>query len=80
MTGATTSGYFRYDIHAMVAARWCASARIDSRDPVVDSVLIAGHAGTAAAMRGSAWEQGAGEARDRRSRPVTGGRYTVHVP
>jgi hypothetical protein len=33
----------------MLATYRRASARVDSRDPVVDSVLIAGHAGTAAA-------------------------------
>jgi hypothetical protein len=43
-------------IHAMFAARRCASAKVDSRDPMVDSVLIAGHVGTAAAARGSARE------------------------
>jgi hypothetical protein len=75
MSSATTYGCPGHNIHAMFAARRCASARIDSRDPVVDSVLIAGHAGTAAAMRGSAWEEGAGEARGRRSAarlPVAG--------
>jgi hypothetical protein len=75
MSSATTYGCLGYNIHAMFAARRCASARIDSRDPMVDSVLIAGHAGTAAAMRGSAWEEGAGEARGRRSAarlPVAG--------
>ena len=46
----------RYDIHAKFAAYRCASARVDSRDSEVDSVLIAGHAGTAAAVRGSARE------------------------
>src|SRR6266436_9894575 len=49
-----------YDIHAMFAARRCASARVDSRDPIVDSVLIAGHAGTAAWGCGSAWDQPCG--------------------
>ena len=63
MTGSATYGRLRYDIHATLAAHRCASARVDSRDPVVDSVLIAGHAGTAAAVRGSAWEEGAGDAR-----------------
>ena len=66
MTGAATYGRLRYDIDATLAAHRCASARVDSRDPVVDSVLIAGHAGTAAAVRRSAWGEGAGDARRRR--------------
>jgi hypothetical protein len=44
----------RYDIHARFGARRRASARVGSRDPVVDSVLIAGRAGTAAWVRGCA--------------------------
>jgi hypothetical protein len=35
-----------YDLHARFVARRRASATVDSRDPVVDSVLIAGGAGT----------------------------------
>jgi hypothetical protein len=50
----TAYGRLNYDIHAMFASRRCASARVDSRDPVVDSVLIVGQAGTAAAVRESA--------------------------
>ena len=69
MTGAATYGRLRYDIHAMLAAHRRASARVDSRDPVVDSVLTVGHAGTAAAVRGSAWEEGAGDARTGGRRP-----------
>ena len=42
LSGAATYARLSYDVHAMFAARWCASARVDSRDPVVDSVLIAG--------------------------------------
>jgi hypothetical protein len=42
MTGATTYGRLRYEIHTIFAAHRCASARVDSRAPVVDSVLIAG--------------------------------------
>ena len=49
MTGATTYVHLKYGIHAMVAVRRRASARVDSRVPVADGVLIAGHAGTAAA-------------------------------
>jgi hypothetical protein len=64
----------RYDIHAMVVAHQCASARVDSRDPMVDSVLIAGHAGTAAAMRGSARENRVP------LRPGTGGRRLICSP
>ena len=54
MSGATTYGCLRYDIHAMFAARRRASVKVDSRGSMVDSVLIVGHAGTAAAVRGSA--------------------------
>ena len=56
VTPAMPHGRLRYDVHARFGARWRASARVGSRDPVVDSVLIAGHAGTAAAVRGSARE------------------------
>jgi hypothetical protein len=38
-------------MNAMFAAHRCASARVDSRGSMVDSVLIAGHAGTAAAVQ-----------------------------
>ena len=55
MSNATTCGCLSYDIHAMFDAHRCASVRVDSRDPIVDSVLIAGYAGTAEA-RGPAWE------------------------
>src|ERR1700730_2075876 len=48
LTSATAYGISV--IHAMFAAAQCASARVDSRDPMADSVLIAGHAGTAAAV------------------------------
>jgi hypothetical protein len=54
MSNATTFACLSYDIHAMFGAHRCASARVDSRDPIVDSVLIAGHAGTAAPVRGAA--------------------------
>ena len=54
LASATTYGCLSYDIHAKFVAPRRASARVDSRGPVVDSVLIAGHAGTAAAVRGSA--------------------------
>jgi len=46
----------RYDIHGRFGARRYASASADSRGPVVDSALIAGHAGTARRGRGSARE------------------------
>jgi len=45
MSNATTCGCLSYDIHARFAAHLCASTRVDRRGPVVDSVLIAGHAG-----------------------------------
>jgi hypothetical protein len=48
---AEPHGRLRYDIDARFGARRRASARVGSRDPVVDSVLIAGHAGTAAAVQ-----------------------------
>src|SRR5260370_6428044 len=41
LASATTYGYLRYDIHARFAAHRCASARVDGRDPMADSVLIA---------------------------------------
>jgi hypothetical protein len=40
-------GRLRYDIHAKLGVRRRASARVGSRDRIVDSVLIAGHAATA---------------------------------
>ena len=40
-------GRLRYDIHAKFGVRRRASARVGSRDRIVDSVLIAGHAATA---------------------------------
>jgi hypothetical protein len=48
---AMPHGRLRYDIHARFGAHRCPSARVGSRDLVVDSVLIAGHAGTAAGAR-----------------------------
>src|SRR5580693_7298118 len=73
LTSATTYGYSRYRIHGMFAAHRCASARVDSRDPMVDSVLIAGQAGTAA--RGARVCPGSGSAlrRDRRCCVLPGG-------
>src|SRR5690242_15350509 len=56
MQGATTHGRLRYDIHAMFAAHRRASATVDSPGLRADSVLIVGHAGTAAAVHGSAGE------------------------
>ena len=56
VTPAMPHGRLSYDSHARFGARRCASARAGSRDPIMDSVLIAGHAGTAAAVRGSARE------------------------
>jgi hypothetical protein len=56
LASATTYGFLGYDIHAMFATHRCASVRVDSREPTVNSVLIAGRAGTAVAVRGSAWE------------------------
>src|SRR5580700_10473587 len=56
----------------MVAAHRCASSRVDSRDPMVDSVLIPGDAGSAAAVRGSAWESAL--RRDRRYCALPGGK------
>jgi hypothetical protein len=43
MTGAATHGHLRYGIHAMFATHRCASVSVDSRAPMVDSVLIANH-------------------------------------
>ena len=51
VTPAMPHGRLRYDIHAKFGAHRRASARVGSRGPVVDSVLIAGHAGTAAGAR-----------------------------
>jgi hypothetical protein len=45
ISGATKFRFLEYDSHAMVAAHWRASTGADSRDPVVDSDLIAGRAG-----------------------------------
>jgi hypothetical protein len=56
VTPAMPHGRLRYDIHARFGAGRGASASADSRGPVVDSVLIAGRAGTAVAVRGSARE------------------------
>jgi hypothetical protein len=47
VTPAMPHGRLRYDIHARFAAYRRASARVGSRGPGVDSVLIAGHAATA---------------------------------
>jgi hypothetical protein len=52
MSSATTYGCLSYVLHAMFAADRCASVRADSRDPMADSVLIAGHAGTDGALPG----------------------------
>lgn len=54
VTPAMPHGRLRYDIHARFAAYRYASARVGSRGPVVNSMLIAGHAGMAVAVRGSA--------------------------
>ena len=72
VTPAMPHGRLRYDIHARFGAGRRASASADSRGPVVDSVLIAGHAGTAAAMRGSARESAL--RRDQRCCAVPGGK------
>src|SRR5260370_26199053 len=56
----------------MFAAHRCASARVDSRDPMAASVLIAGYAGTAGAVRGSARESAL--RRDRRCCAWPGGK------
>ena len=56
MPNATTYARLKYGAHAMITAHRCASARVDSRDPMVDSGLIAGQAGTAPATRGSVGE------------------------
>jgi hypothetical protein len=71
VTPAMPHGRLRYDIHARLGARRGASASAGSRGPVVDSVLIAGHAGTAAAVRGSARESAL--RRDRRCGVLPGG-------
>src|ERR1700730_7981578 len=71
MQGATTHGRLGYAIHAMFAAHRRASATVDSPGPRADSVLIVGHAGTAAAMHGAAGESALW--RDRRCRAVPGG-------
>ena len=60
VTPAMPHRRLRYDIHARFGAHRRASARVDRRAPVVDSVLIAGHAGTAAAVRGPARNQRCG--------------------
>ena len=72
VTPAMPHGRLRYDIHARFGAGRRASASADSRGPVVDSVLIAGHAGTAAAMRGPARESAL--RRDQRCCAVPGGK------
>jgi hypothetical protein len=59
MTGAATYRRSIYGIRYVGCAPVCIR-RVDSRDPLVDSVLTAGHPGTAAAVRGSAWEERAG--------------------
>jgi hypothetical protein len=64
-------GRLRYDIHARFAAYRCASARVGSRGPVADSVLIVGHAGMAAAVRVSA--RGSALRGDRRCCALSGG-------
>jgi hypothetical protein len=53
VTPAMPHGRLRYDIHAKFGARRRASARVGNRGAVVDSVLIVGPAGTAAAARGT---------------------------
>src|SRR5690348_7038319 len=71
MQGATTHGRLGYDIHAMFAAHRRASATVDSPGPRADSVLIAGHAGTAAACGDLPWESA--RWRDRRCCALPGG-------
>src|SRR4029077_667331 len=71
VTPAMPPGRLRYDIHARFSAGRWASASADSRGPVVDSVLIAGHAGTGAAVRGSARESAL--RRDQRCCALPGG-------
>src|ERR1700722_5833287 len=51
VTPAMPHGRLRYDIHARFGAGRCASASADSRGPVAANALIAGHAGTAAAVQ-----------------------------
>src|SRR5580693_147320 len=70
-------GRLRYDIHARFGARRRASARVGSRDPVVDSVLIAGHAGTAARTR--ICPRGSALRRDQRYGAVPGGERGTEV-
>src|SRR5580693_813510 len=53
MFSAAPYGRLNYDTHAMFAGHLRASARVDSRDPMVDSVLIVGHT---APVSGSARE------------------------
>src|SRR5690348_7972394 len=56
----------------MFGAHQRASAWVDSRDPIVDSVLIAGHAVTAARCADRPWESA--RRRDRRCYAVPGGK------
>jgi hypothetical protein len=51
VTPVMPHGRLRYDIDARFGADRCASASADSRGPVAANVLIAGHAGTAAAVQ-----------------------------
>src|SRR5580700_3664893 len=53
MFSAAPYGCLNYDTYAMFAAHLRASVRVDSRDPMVDSVLIVGHT---APVSGSARE------------------------
>jgi hypothetical protein len=53
MSCTTAHGRLRYNTHAIVAAHACVSAKVDSRYPVIDSVLIVSRAESADAMRGS---------------------------
>ena len=73
VTPAMPYGRLRYDIHARFGRGRCASASADSRGPVVDSVLIAGHAGTAVAVRGPARESAL--RRDQRCCALPGGKH-----
>src|SRR5580658_2269640 len=72
VTPAMPHGRLRYDIHARFGAGRCASASADSRGTVVDSVLIAGHAGTAVAVSGPAWKSASW--RDQRCCALAGGK------
>ena len=56
MSRTTAHGRLRYNTHAIAAAHACVSAKVDSRYPVIDSVLIVSRAESADAMRGSASE------------------------